>query len=67
MDDKAALKIHYSKYHLQAIGLKLTDAFTVTFVDKPNDPKKLDQLESSWISRLCANININKTMLPKFR
>ena len=30
MDDKAALKIHYSKYHPQAIGLKLADAFTVT-------------------------------------
>ena len=67
IDDRAALKIHYAKNHPDTVGLDLADAFTVTFVDKPNKPEHLDILESSWISRLRANININKTLLPKYR
>ena len=66
-DDGVALKIHYSKHHQQTSGLSLADAFTVTFVDKPRDPKNLDQLESAWISRLRASINIKKTVFPMFR
>ena len=67
IDDRAALKIHYAKNHPDTVGLDLADAFTVTFVDKPNKPEHLDILESSWISRLRASININKTPLSKYR
>ena len=66
-DDRAALRIHYAKFHPKAGSIDMADAFEVTFVDKPSNPKHLDILESSWISRLCANININKTPLPKYR
>ena len=67
VDDRAALRIHYMKHHSDVVGLDLADAFTVTFVDKPKHPINLDILESSWISRLCASININKTPLPMYR
>ena len=66
-DDRAALKIHFRKEHPPAKDDDLANAFTVTFVDKPDNPKNLDRLESNWISRLEAKININKTMLPKYR
>jgi hypothetical protein len=66
-DDRAALRIHYANDHPDTVGLDLADAFAVTFVDKPNKPEHLDILESSWISRLRASININKTPLPKYR
>jgi hypothetical protein len=66
-DDRAALRIHYAKNHPKADCINIADAFEVTFVDRPNNPKNLDVLESSWISRLCASININKTPLPKYR
>ena len=66
-DDRAALRIHYTKHHPEAKNIDIADAFEVTFVDKPEDPKKLDILESSWIGRLCTSININKTPFPKYR
>ena len=66
-DDQAALLIHYRNHHMEHKNVKLSDAFSVTFVDCPLNPKDLDMLESSWISRLESRININKTILPKYR
>ena len=66
-DDRAALKIHHKKYHPDAKDDDLADVFDVTFVDRPDNPKNLDVLESNWISLLEAQININKTVLPKYR
>ena len=67
VDDRAALRIHYIKNHPNVVNLDLADAFEVTFVDKPKHPVNLDIVESSWISRLHANININRTPLPMYR
>jgi len=39
--------------------------FSVTFIQKTS--KFFDIAESQWISRLDAQININKTLLPKFK
>ena len=65
--DKAALLTHYAKKHPNDLSINLDKAYTVTFVEKANDFKYLDILESRWISRLNASINICNTVLPKFR
>ena len=67
MDDRAALRVHFFRQHPDKKHFELPDAFSVTFIDKPRMPKDLDVLESIWISKLCANININRTILPKYR
>ena len=36
------------------------------FVDQPNSMKQLDLCESLWVNRMQAQININKTLLPRF-
>ena len=59
-----ALRIH-ANMHKDADIKTLPSAFTVTFVEKPRDRKHLDLLESKWINRLKAAININPTLLPK--
>ncbi|MEC8567887.1 MAG: GIY-YIG nuclease family protein, partial [Pseudomonadota bacterium] len=63
--DKAALLKHFKKNHPDYLGRELSSAFTVTFVDRPSSPKNLDLLESKWINRLEATINIQKTVLPR--
>ena len=65
-NDRAALRVHYQKKHPDAKDIDLADAYSLTFIDKPRKPKDLDVLESVWIRRLSANINICKTILPKF-
>ena len=65
--DQAALRIHYNKHHPEEKAVGLAEAFGVTFVDQPKLPKDLDVLESDWVNRLDASININKTTLPKIR
>ena len=40
-------------------------AFEITFLQEPRNQQKLDVLESMWINKLVAEININKTILPK--
>ena len=67
VDDRAALRMHYKNHHKAMKDLDLPDAFVVAFVDRPANPGGLDILEASWVSRLCATININKTPLPKYR
>ena len=63
--DKAALLKHYGKCHRAEANRELSSAFMVTFVDQPGDPCGLDVLESKWINRLEASINIQKTVLPR--
>ena len=64
-NDAAALKTHYTKYHQDHVNIDISLVFSVTFVDKPDRKSRLDFLESVWINRLRAVININKTLLPK--
>ena len=64
--DAAALKNHYKKYHPTKSNIGLAEAFDVAFVDAPGSACGLDMLESRWIKRLNATININKTILPKY-
>jgi hypothetical protein len=63
--DSAALRLHYDLHHNAKKNRTLAEAFTVTFVDKPQSARQLDLTESVWINRLQASININKTILPK--
>ena len=65
--DRAALKVHYVKHHQIFRNIDLSEAFTVTFIDQPHNPKDLDVVESSWIYKLKASININRTVLPLIR
>ena len=44
----------------------ILDCFEVTFFQEPRNQQKLDVLESMWINKLVAEININKTILPKY-
>ena len=66
-NDHAALKLHYVEHHPGSQNTSLANAFALTFVDKPKNVKDIDILESGWISRLSATININKTALPMIR
>ena len=63
--DKAALRVHYNKYHQLTDDLALSGAYSVTFVAKPDNKTMLDLFESQWIQKLKATININRTILPK--
>ena len=65
-NEKAALYIHYNNQHPNHIKSqrKLWDCYEVIFLQEPN-PHQLDFLESKWISRLQAKINIKDTILPK--
>ena len=67
--DEHALTNHYIKFHNQLIkngNLKLSNAFTVIFVETPNSKEDLDMVESYWIARVKAKINIASTVLPKY-
>ena len=41
--------------------------FEVIFLQEPRDQQKLAVLKSMRINRLVSEININKTVLPKYR
>ena len=66
--EQNALFLHYQLNHrnIATQTLNLSEAYEVVFLEKPH-PSKLDIRESWWISFLKANININKTCLPKYR
>ena len=66
--DKAALLIHYHTEHNNVINSHpvISSCFDVIFLEEPKDFSKLDFLESDWINRLYAQINITKTVLSKF-
>jgi len=67
-NDKAVLRIHYLKHHKETLDSNpdLADCYFVTLVDKPNNIENLDIYKSSWINKLNAKININKTILSIF-
>ena len=65
--DKAALLKHYARKHTFDPKEDLAKSFAVTFVEQANDFAHLDMLESRWISKLKASINICKTVLPKYK
>ena len=64
-NDRAALRVHFVEKHPEKIDINLADAFVVAFVDSPRCPKDLDVLESTWVRRLDARVNINSTVLPR--
>ena len=66
INDRAALKLHYAKKH-KTSKKDLREAFLVIFVDTTNNYSDLDFLESKWINKLEATINISKTILPLYR
>ena len=67
-NEKAALYIHYHNHHSNQIKSqrKIWDCYEVIFLQQPK-PYQLDFLESKWISRLQAKINIRDTILPKYK
>jgi len=67
LNDRAALLIHYHTYQKEEMkSLADISKFFVIFLQQPSDFGKLDTLESKWINLLQAEININKTVLPKY-
>ena len=66
--DRAALLIHYHTEHKHVINSHpvISSCFDVIFLEGPKDFSKPDFLESDWINRLYAQINITKTVLSKF-
>ena len=50
----------------RGLRLELSEAFGVVFVEQPNK-NDLNLRENYWISLLNAQINIQKTYLPKIK
>ena len=70
--DRAALFNHFlikHKYITQDknMDLDITDCYNVIFLQEPTNTYNLDFLESKWISKLKATININKTIIPEIK
>ena len=68
-NDNAALFSHYQTEHEEILNTdkNFANCYDVIFLEQPNSPHNLDFLESKWISKLNAQINISKTILPKFK
>ena len=69
--DKCALFLHYAKHHEEILwrkrtGMDLSKAYEVIFMERATGGR-LNTAESFWITNLKANININKTFLPKIK
>ena len=66
--DEQALFKHYLNFHKSDISnnLVLANAFNVLFLSQPNY-HRLDIEESFWISKTGADINIQRTILPKVK
>ena len=67
-NDRASLLIHFLTWLKELMNSLpyISDCFEVTFLQEPRNQQKLDVLESMWINKLVAEININKTILPKY-
>ena len=67
-NDRASLLIHFQTWHKELMNSlpDISDCFEVTFLQEPRNQQKLDVLESMWINKLVVEININKTILPKY-
>ena len=59
---------YYQSWHTRLMNSlpDILHRFEVIFFQEPRDQQKLDVLESMWINKLLAQININKTVLPKY-
>jgi len=66
--DRASLIIHYQTKHNANINSlpEIHNCFKVIFLQEPREVTKLDIAESRWINKLNAQININRTVLPKY-
>ena len=64
--DDQALYRHFTKKHPERGATLLVDAYEVVFVTQPQKTE-LDIEESFWITKLHAEINVNKTFLPKLK
>ena len=67
--DRASLMlIHNQFWHTELMNSLpyISDCFEIIFLQVPRDQQKLDVLESIWIDKLDAEINVNKTDLPQF-
>ena len=55
---------YYQSWHAKLMNSlpDILDRFEVIFFQEPRDQQKLDVLESMWINKLLAQININKTV-----
>ena len=63
-NDKASLTLHFKNHHNNnKLGPDINDNYLIKFIQIPNTPANLDFLESRWIARLDAKININATVL----
>ena len=67
-NDRASLLIHFQTWHQKLMNSlpDISDCFEVTFLREPRNQQKLDVSESMWINKLVAEININKTIIPKY-
>ena len=67
-NDRASLLIHYQSWHTELVNSlpDISDCFEVIFLQEPRDQQKFDVLESIWINTLVAEINTNKTIIPKY-
>ena len=62
-NDRASLRLHYTNNHNDKINKDINTNYTITFIQTTDTPTNLDFLESRWIARLNAQININSTVL----
>ena len=62
-DDRASLRLHYKSKHKDMLNSDINSNFSIQFIEIPDNPAHLDFLESRWIARLDAKININSTVL----
>ena len=67
-NDRASLLLHFQTWCKELMNSlpDISDCFEVTFIQKPRNQQKLDVFESIRINKLVAEININKTILPKY-
>ena len=66
--DEQALYHHFAKIHPETLKgqIGIEEAYEVTFVTQPKK-EHLDLDDSFLISKLDAKINLNRTLLPKFK
>ena len=67
-NNRASLLIHFQSWHTELMNSlpDILDCFEVIFIQELTNQQKLDVLESVCKNKLVAEININKTILPKY-
>ena len=64
--DQVALLRHFATFHSIKDEPNIYDCFTVTLVEQPRHDT-LDACEDKWFHKIGATINIQNTILPKFK